>query len=145
MAADLQDLENIDDRGIKRIITGLERRIRRNQELRLKHADEPTRFLQSELDLHEVLRKLIALAGEPELYRQMVDQSCLPPLLELLQHSNTDIVGAVADLLQDLTDDTAVSELDEVRAVTARYHTVYCVHVMDDTCNEAALVSAESA
>jgi beta-catenin-like protein 1 len=118
LAEDLKDLENIDDRGIKRVVAGLERRIRRNQELRMKHADEPNRFVQSELDLHEVLRKLMALAGEAELYSQLVSQQCLPLLLELLQHANMDIVSSVVDLLQELTEADSVEDLEEARPLT---------------------------
>jgi beta-catenin-like protein 1 len=113
-ASDLKDLENIDGRGIKRVVAGLERRIRKNQELRMKHADEPQRFLESEIALHEVLRKLMALAGEPALYMQLVSQKCLPLLLELLQHGNMDIVSAAIDLLTDLTDADSVEDVDEV-------------------------------
>ena len=115
LASDLADLENITERGIKRVVAGLERRIRRNQELRMKHTDEPQRFLDSEMELHEVLRKLIALAGEPELYRQLIAQGCTPLLLELLQHGNMDIVAAALDLIKDLTDADSVEDLDEVR------------------------------
>jgi len=113
LAEDLRDLENIDDRGIKRIVAGIERRIRRNQELRLKHAEDPRRFLESELELNELLTKLSALAGEPELYNQVVDQGSVPLFLELLQHDNIDIVLAVVELLRDLTDAESVEDLDE--------------------------------
>eukprot|EP00892_Ulva_mutabilis_P003222 jgi/Ulvmu1/12900/UM098_0088.1 len=121
LAEDLKDLENIDDRGIKRIVAGIERRIRRNQELRLKHADDPRRFLDSELELNELLTKLSALAGEPELYNQLVDQKSVPLLLELLQHENVDVVLAVVELLRDLTDADSVEDLDEecIRLVAA--------------------------
>lgn len=114
LAEDLKDLESIDDRGVKRIVAGIERRIRRNQELRLKHADDPRRFLESELELNELLTKLSALAGEPELYNQLVDQNSVPLLLELLQHENIDVVSAVVELLRDLTDGESVEDLDEV-------------------------------
>jgi hypothetical protein len=112
--SDLKELENIDDRGIKRVVAGLERRIRMNQELRMKHSDEPHRFLESEIALHEILRKLMALAGEPSLYTQLVRQGCLPLLLELLQHGNMDIVTAAVDLLKDLTEADSVEDIDEV-------------------------------
>jgi beta-catenin-like protein 1 len=115
-ASELKDLENIDDRGIKRVVAGLERRIRKNQELRMKHTEDPERFFDSESGLHELLRKLMALAGEPELYKQLVAQGCLPLLLELLQHANMDIVSSVVELLKDLTDADSVEDLDEVRA-----------------------------
>lgn len=115
LAEDLADLENIDDRGIKRVVAGLERRIRRNQELRVKHAGEPARFVDSEMELHEVLRKLMALAGEAALYSQLVAQGCVPLMLELLQHANIDISGATLDLLAELTEADSVEDLEEAR------------------------------
>jgi beta-catenin-like protein 1 len=114
LAEDLKDLENIDDRGIKRIVAGVERRVRRNQELRIKYSDDPQRFLESELELNELLTKLSALAGEPVLYTQLVEQQTVPLLLELLQHENIDIVSPVVELFKDLTDADSVEDLEEV-------------------------------
>jgi beta-catenin-like protein 1 len=115
LAEDLKELENIDERGIRRIVAGIERRIRKNQEHRMKYSDDPQRFLQSELELNELLSKLSALAGEPELYTQLVEQQCVPMMLELLQHENIDIVTSVVELLKDLTDADSVEDLDEVQ------------------------------
>lgn len=114
MAEDLKELENIDDRGIRRIVTGVERRVRKNQEQRMKYIDDPQRFLDSELELNEVLTKLSALAGEPVLYTQLVEQQTVPLMLELLQHENIDIVTPVVELFKDLTDADSVEDLDEV-------------------------------
>lgn len=115
LTAGLADLENIDDRGIRLVVSRLERLVRRNQEARLKHADAPERFMASELQLEEGLRALTALAGEPELYRQLVAQGGVALLLELLQHGNTDVAIATVELLKDLTDPDAVEDLAEAR------------------------------
>lgn len=114
MAEDLKELENIDDRGIRRIVAGVERRVRKNQEQRMKHSEDPQRFLESELELNELLTKLSALAGEPVLYTQLVEQQIVPLLLELLQHENIDIVSPVVELFKDLTDADSVEDLEEV-------------------------------
>jgi len=110
----LADLENIDERGIKRIVAGLERRVRRNQEQRMKHADAPARFMDSELEVHEILQKLLALAGESELYAQLRAHAAVPLLLGLLHHENLDIACTAVDLLQELTDADVVVDLEEV-------------------------------
>lgn len=115
LAEDLADLENIDDRGIRRVVAGLERRVKRNTELRIKYADAPERFLESELEVDEIVRKLVALAGEPELYAQLMAHASAPLLLDLLQHANLDIVCAAVDLLQELLDADVVEDLDTVR------------------------------
>ena len=84
----------------------------------MKHAGDPQRFLESELELNELLTKLSALAGEPELYKQLVDQRSIPLLLELLHHENIDIVVAVLELFRDFTDADSIEDLDEVRYIT---------------------------
>ena len=91
----------------------------------MKHADDPERFFQSETDLHELLRKLMALAGEAELYKQLAAQGCLPLLLELMQHANMDIVSATVELLKDLTDADSVEDLEDVRLGPAQRHQKY--------------------
>lgn len=116
LAEDLADLENIDDRGIRRVVAGLERRVKKNTELRIKHADAPERFMDSELEVDEIVRKLLALAGDPELYTQLVAHGSVPLLLDLLHHANLDIVCAAVDLLQELLDSDVVEDLETVRA-----------------------------
>ena len=51
---------------------GLERKIHKNQELRVKHSDDPTKFMESEIELFEEINKLQAVATAPELYVEFV-------------------------------------------------------------------------
>jgi hypothetical protein len=51
---------------------GLERKIHRNQELRVKHGDDPSKFMESEIELFEEINKLQAVATAPELYVEFV-------------------------------------------------------------------------
>lgn len=43
------------------------------------------------------------VAGSPELYPVLVDGGCVPTLLALLSHENSDIAADVLDLLAQLT------------------------------------------
>lgn len=58
--------------------------------------------MESELELHEAVQELHAIATVPDLYPLMVQLNAIPSLLELLSHENTDISVAVVDLLQVL-------------------------------------------
>lgn len=58
------------------------------------------RFMESEVELHETLQEMHAVATVPDLYPIMVELQAVPSLLELLAHENTDIAVAVVDLLQ---------------------------------------------
>ena len=86
-----------------------------NLEARMKYGDAPEKFLDSEVDLDEEVRRLGAVAGSPHLYPDLVQAGVLPSLLALLAHDNGDIAAAVLDLLRELTDADVVE--DSVRPV----------------------------
>jgi beta-catenin-like protein 1 len=53
-------------------MVGLDRKIVQNQQMRTKYADEPEKFMESEIELFEELHKLRELAAAPELYTDFV-------------------------------------------------------------------------
>ena len=57
----------------------------------MKYADNPEKFMDSELELYQELKRLHALATAPELYPTFVRTRCVPSLLGLLAHENADI------------------------------------------------------
>ncbi len=56
--------------------------------------------MDSELELHEAVQELHAVATVPDLYPVLVQLQAIPSLLDLLSHENTDISVSVVDLLQ---------------------------------------------
>jgi beta-catenin-like protein 1 len=56
---------------------------------------------------------LRALATTPDLYPGLVELRCVASFVGLLSHENTDIVCAVIDLVQELTDVDALHESEE--------------------------------
>ena len=56
--------------------------------------------MESEVELHETIQELHAVATVPDLYPILVQLNVIPSLLELLSHENTDISVGVVDLLQ---------------------------------------------
>lgn len=105
--------EALDARTLKKLVLAFERRLKDNIAFRLKYPDQPERFADSELELHEELQKLKALASAPELYPELVGLNTVPSILNLLSHDNTDIAIDVVQLLQDLTDEDVLDENDE--------------------------------
>ena len=81
-----------------------------NLEMRTRYADEPQKFMESELDLDEEVKKLMAIAGSPELYPDFVGTSTVETLLSLLTHQNTDIVADVIGVFEDLTDADVIED-----------------------------------
>ncbi|KAK9950615.1 hypothetical protein M0R45_006096 [Rubus argutus] len=105
--------EALDARTLKKLVLAFERRLKDNIAFRLKYPEQPERFADSEIELHEELQKLKALAGAPELYPELVGLNTVPSILNLLSHDNTDIAIDVVQLLQDLTDEDVLDENDE--------------------------------
>ncbi|OIV95690.1 hypothetical protein TanjilG_01484 [Lupinus angustifolius] len=106
-------VEALDLRTLKKLVLSFERRLKENIEARLKYPNQPDRFADSELELHEELQKLKILAGAPELYPDLVSLNVVPSVVDLLSHDNTDIAIDVVQLLQDLTDEDVLDENDE--------------------------------
>ena len=100
----------LDAPGIKRLLLSFEKKTLKNQELRIKYPDEPEKFLESELELHDSITDLHSLATVPHQYPVMVGLGCVPSLLGLLSHANTDIAVAAVDLLEEMTDVDTLNE-----------------------------------
>jgi len=102
---------DLDLAGLKVLVLGFEKRITKNQKMRVKFADEPVKFVESELELDEEIKKLYALAASPELYPALVDLGAVKSILGLLAHDNTDVSLAVVGLLVELTDPETAEEV----------------------------------
>lgn len=106
-------IQVLDLKTLKRLVLAFERRLRDNIAARLKYPDQPEKFADSEIELHDEIEKLKILAGGPELYPELVNLNTIPSILSLLNHDNTDIAIDVVGLLQDLTDEDVLEDNDE--------------------------------
>ena len=86
-------------------------------ELRAKFADDPNRFLDSELDLDEAIKSLTVIATSPEVYPDLISApSAISILVSLLSHENGDIVADTIELISELTDADAIEDSREEAA-----------------------------
>ncbi|KAJ6926300.1 beta-catenin-like protein 1 [Populus alba x Populus x berolinensis] len=108
-----QPIETLDPKTLKKLILSFERKYKENIESRLKYPDQPEKFADSEIDLHNELHKLKILSSAPELYPDLINLNTIPSVLSLLSHENTDIAIDVIQLLQDLTDEDVVEMSNE--------------------------------
>ena len=76
-----------------------------NLAARAKHPDTPSAFMESELELDAAVRRFRAVASFPELYTCLASTAAPSLLASLLAHDNTDVAGAVLEVVQELTDD----------------------------------------
>ncbi len=54
-----------------------------------------TRFMESELDLNDIIQEMHVIATMPDLYHLLVELNAVHSLLGLLSHENTDILSHV--------------------------------------------------
>jgi len=85
---------------VKKISANLDKKQLKNREMRIKHVDEPQRFMESEVELNTAIQELHIVATQPDLYEVLVEQGIVQILTQLLTHENTDIVAAVCNLIQ---------------------------------------------
>uniref|UniRef100_A0A7N6A316 Beta-catenin-like protein 1 N-terminal domain-containing protein n=1 Tax=Anabas testudineus TaxID=64144 RepID=A0A7N6A316_ANATE len=116
----IKQAEPVDESSVKKMILTFEKRSYKNQELRIKFPDNPDKFMESELDLNDIIQEMHVIATMPDLYHLLVELNAVNSLLGLLSHENTDILSrdltvynAVVDLLQELTDIDTLHESEE--------------------------------
>eukprot|EP00904_Undaria_pinnatifida_P000363 jgi/Undpi1/10327/HiC_scaffold_28.g12777.m1 len=115
--ADKEEVSEVDVTGVKQLLLLLERKINRNQMMRVKFPEQPEKFVDSEVELDTAVKSLSVVAAAPELYPALVDAGAVTSLLGLLTHENTDISISVLLLLQELTDSDVLSEREEASVI----------------------------
>ncbi|CAJ1055303.1 beta-catenin-like protein 1 [Xyrichtys novacula] len=98
------EAEPVDESSVKKMILTFEKRSYKNQELRIKFPDNPEKFMESELDLNDIIQEMHVIATMPDLYHLLVELNSVHSLLGLL---------TVVDLLQELTDIDTLHESEE--------------------------------
>ena len=94
------------------MLLSFEKKVLKNQEMRVKFPDMPEKFMESELELNDEVQKLHVIATVPEHYTILVETNVIQTVLGLISHDNSDISTAVIDFLQELTDEGAMSDDD---------------------------------
>ncbi|XP_037796261.1 beta-catenin-like protein 1 [Penaeus monodon] len=102
---------------LKKMILSFEKRVLKNQELRIKFPDDPRKFMESEIELNDAVEELHVVATVPELYPVLVELGTVKSLLSLLSHDNTDIAIATVDLLQEMTELEDIQEEEGAEAL----------------------------
>ncbi|KJE96474.1 hypothetical protein CAOG_06797 [Capsaspora owczarzaki ATCC 30864] len=104
LPTDTDDENSISSTAVKRLALALEKRIAKNEEMRIKFPKQPAKFVDSEVELNEELQKLHVLSTAPEFYGELIRLNTPNSLITLLSHDNVDIAIATIELLNELTD-----------------------------------------
>jgi beta-catenin-like protein 1 len=108
-------VELITEDTLQQVLLSFEKKVSKNQLMRAKFPDQPEKFLDSEVDLHQEVLSLYALAASPELYPLVVKLSAVSTILGMVAHENTDISLAAVGLIQEMTDpETFVGNEEDV-------------------------------
>ena len=71
----------MDANSLKQMLLSFEKKINKNQKLRMKHPDEPDKFMESEIDLNTEISNLNAIAASPDLYPILVQTGSVSSIL----------------------------------------------------------------
>ncbi|KAJ3102727.1 hypothetical protein HDU97_000340 [Phlyctochytrium planicorne] len=104
---------NIDVSFLKKVVLRLEKAINKNTELRMRHGNDPLKFIESEADLDDEINALSKVSEAPHLYPQLVNLGAVASIVSLLSHENTDIAIAAINLINELTDEDTVGDEDD--------------------------------
>lgn len=124
-AADTDTRDYINSiQGVRRHAKTLRRKILENEERRLKHADAPELFVESEVALDEEVKLFNALAAHPELLEPFRECGGSTTLISLLGHSNPDIALSALSILQDISDPEVMSDSTKAGAKSFVEHLI---------------------
>ncbi|OLY84130.1 Beta-catenin-like protein 1-like protein [Smittium mucronatum] len=107
----------------RRIILKFEKIVTKNTELRLKFPSEPTKFIDSEADLDEVILELQTFSmNAKECFPFLIESGSLETLVGLMTHENKDIILDVIQVVgewtaEDLYEDKGDDVLDEIEYI----------------------------
>ncbi|KAJ8041931.1 Beta-catenin-like protein 1 [Holothuria leucospilota] len=104
---------SLDDAALRKMILNFEKKVFRNQEMRIKFTDQPEKFMESELELNDAIQELHVIATIPEMYHHLVELNAVKSFIQLISHENVDISIAVIDLLQELTDVDSLTDNEQ--------------------------------
>ncbi|KAK3947599.1 Catenin-beta-like protein [Pseudoneurospora amorphoporcata] len=117
-ADDLLTTDKIDLTWLKKTALNFEKRITRNAELRARHEDDPSKFIDSEADLDASIKALSILSEHPDLYADFARLGCVSSLVSLLAHENTDIAIDAVEIINELTDEDVAASDEQFSALT---------------------------
>lgn len=73
-----QNNELFDERQLREMILQLENNYKLNSDQRMRYPNQPDKFIDSEVDLDEDLRKLLILPAYPQLYPIFYSSNAIP-------------------------------------------------------------------
>eukprot|EP01062_Namystynia_karyoxenos_P024484 TRINITY_DN19554_c0_g1_i2.p1 TRINITY_DN19554_c0_g1~~TRINITY_DN19554_c0_g1_i2.p1 ORF type:complete len:622 (+),score=223.47 TRINITY_DN19554_c0_g1_i2:159-2024(+) len=105
----------LDPPTVRRLLAALRSKITANIQKRDLHQQDPSKFMESELELEQELQRVKMVAVAPELYAEAAKAGMAAGLLQLLSHANADVVCSALDVLREVTDPDTLAEHENTR------------------------------
>ncbi|KAF7465782.1 Hypothetical predicted protein [Marmota monax] len=142
-----EEEEPLDESSVKKMILTFEKRSYKNQELRIKFPDNPEKFMESELDLNDIIQEMHVVATMPDLYHLLVELNAELTDIDTLHESEEGaevLIDALVDgqvvalLVQNLErlDESVREEADGVHNTLAIVENM--AEFRPEMCTEAA-------
>ncbi|KAJ2393872.1 hypothetical protein GGI23_004917 [Coemansia sp. RSA 2559] len=110
----MEEIEDtLDQASVQRLVLRLERAVSKNTQDRIKHAQAPELFSESEAELDEAIQRLLMLANDVQYLRILEELGAIPTLVGLMAHENADITLNVVQLAVELTAEDSWSQEGE--------------------------------
>ncbi|KAF3860061.1 hypothetical protein F7725_000316 [Dissostichus mawsoni] len=127
------EAEPVDESSVKKMILTFEKRSYKNQELRIKFPDNPEKFMESELDLNDVIQEMHVIATMPDLYHLLVELNAELTDIDTLQESEEGAEVLIDSLLEGQVVALLVQSmerLDEQAKMPFDANKLYCSEIL---------------
>jgi len=112
-------VQEMDEAKARAAVARLNKAVATNSVMRSKYPDDPTKFMQSEVDVDEALMALKELAVAPQLYDLFISLGGCETLASLFTHENDNVHVSVLSLLAELINADALA-LDPANPMASR-------------------------
>lgn len=117
-----ENVKCINESSVKKIAAILKKKRKKNEQERIEHPNNPEKWVDSEVDLNEVLLSIKNLTVCTNLYKSLIEEAVFEDIIILTNHQNVDIIIEALEILKEITEPSNIYELDsEVREALIIY------------------------
>jgi beta-catenin-like protein 1 len=103
----------MDEKSLIVCLKSLKDKINNNLSLRKRFSEDPEKYIDSEIDLHEEIKVLQRIAAYSNLIPIFIDNEGVQLLISILSHPNPDIINDSVVLIEEITDSDFLQDLSE--------------------------------
>ena len=105
------EIKTLDSNELRSLVGRFQKCISKNEEMRGKYGDDPTKFMESEIELDSIINEITQqLPTLPHLYKDFVLMKGVSYIIKLLFHENLDITISIIGFLREMTEPDSYQE-----------------------------------